>query len=104
MGVFEEMNPELVRKLIEGHEDVLTPAIVALDAFYATFRCPRCRAPLVREFDSRHVFSDPAQLAPRALLRCPGCRYLIDPHSNVVLQFGDASKVPIDSIPPLGNK
>lgn len=102
MGVFEEMDPMLAWKLIEGHADLLSPRVAELDELYARFRCPRCKVGLHKEFDSRHVFNDPDELAPRALLRCPVCAYLIDPHTRVVVRFGDASKVPIDPIPIIG--
>ena len=93
------MNSADVFAAIEGYEDVLTPAGQELDEFYRRFSCPRCMGDLQKEFDVRHTFSDPDCVVPRALLRCPNCRYLIDPHSNVVLETGNPAKIPFDPIP-----
>lgn len=99
MSVFQPLDPEVAWKLIEGHEDVLAPEAKALDAFYRQFSCPRCREPLVKQFDSRHVFSDQDTMGPRALLCCQGCGYLIDPHTRIVLNTGNPAKVPVETSP-----
>ena len=70
MTIYKELDPELVRKMIEGYEDALTPEAKGLEALYRQFSCPRCREELQKEFDSRHVYSNPDSLVGRALLRC----------------------------------
>jgi len=104
MGVYREMDPLLAWKAIEGHENILEPEVRRLDAFYEQFRCPRCDGALQKEFDGRHTFSDPAVMVPRALLRCPNCRYLVEPHRNIVLESGSAAKIPVSVIPIVGGK
>jgi RNase P subunit RPR2 len=99
--IFKEMDPEEALRAIEGHEDVLRPEAARLDAFYRTFKCPRCKAPLQKELDSRHAFADQSLMTARSLLRCSNCRYLIDPHSNIIIEYGDVSKIPVESIPIL---
>jgi hypothetical protein len=39
---WEPMNPELVQQLLEGQEDILTPAIKAEEQLYKNTRCPVC--------------------------------------------------------------
>ena len=102
MAVYNELDPILVWKAIEGQENILEGPAKALEAFYRQFECPRCKIHLQKEFDARHAFSDKDCFAPRALLRCSNCQYLIDPHTNVVVEFGDASKIPHGIIPTLG--
>jgi len=107
MGVYKELDPLLAWKLIEGHQNVLEGPAESQEAFYRQFECPRCRIPLQKEFDSRHTFpswgtEDSDHVIGRALLRCDNCRYLVDPHTNVVLEYGDASKIPTDIIPIIG--
>ena len=92
MAVFQEMNSEDIFKAIEGHEDVLTKAVKDRDTFYGNFQCPRCDSDLHKEFDSTRVF-DGKNLVAKAFLRCAICKYLIDPHSGLVLEMGDPSKV-----------
>ncbi len=99
MPLFKEMDPEEVLRAIEGHEDILRPEAERLDAFYSTFTCPRCKCPLQKEFDMRHAFSDPNTMNARAVLRCANCHYLIDPHNNMIVEYGDASKIPVESSP-----
>ncbi len=99
MPLFREMDPELAWQAIQGYEDVLRPEADKLEALYRGFQCPRCKCPLQKEIDTRHAFSDPSVMNARALLRCANCRYLIDPHTNVVVEFGDASKIPVESTP-----
>jgi hypothetical protein len=101
MRVYKEMDPELARRLIEGYQDELTPALKAQDAFYRQFNCPRCKGSLQKEIDSRVAFTGDG-LIPKALLRCATCRYLIDPHTGLVVEFGDASKIPYEAIPTIG--
>jgi hypothetical protein len=98
MKNFVEMDPEVVLKLIEGYEDELTPALETREENYRRFRCPRCRCQLQKEFDPRIAFSE-EEVLPKFLLACPNCTYLIDPHTNVIVRFGDASKIPVESSP-----
>lgn len=99
MSVYRTLDPEVAWKLIEGYEDVLSGEARKFDTFYRQFNCPRCKETLVKEFDSRHAFSDPNTLIPRALLRCQGCGFLVDPHTNVVLNSGNAAKMPVETSP-----
>jgi hypothetical protein len=99
MPTFKEMDPKLVWAALEGHKDVLTPEVDQISGSYESFKCPRCLCGLQKELDPRHVFADPSVMTPRSLLRCVNCRYLIDPHSNLIVEYGDASKTPVETIP-----
>lgn len=103
MGNFKELDPEVVRKLLEGYQDELAPEEKKNAAFYRQFKCTRGCGDLQREFDMRHAFADPDVLTPRALLRCPHCRYLMDPFTGLVIEVGDPSKVPMEASPILRN-
>jgi hypothetical protein len=91
--VYVEMDPELVRKALEGYQNELAPEKRKLDAFYRQFKCKRCSGPVRQETHSQHCFNDPDTMTPRALLRCEHCSCLFDPHSNIVLELGDPDKV-----------
>lgn len=96
--IFKEMDPEVARRAIQGHEDVLGPAHRAQEAFYRQFRCPTCNVPMEKEFRSRNAFNG-EDLLPRALLRCPLCRYLLEPHSNITLEVGNIIQPPTELDP-----
>lgn len=99
MATYTELDPEVARKAIEGFEDVLTEEGQKLDALYRSFTCPRGCGSLHRETDSRHAFSDPDMLVARSLLRCSNCGYLIEPHTRVVIESGNAGKIELESSP-----
>ena len=101
MAVFSEMDPAVALAAIEGYEDELTEEATSLDKMYASFTCPRGCGRLQREIDPRHTFSDSSYLVGRALLRCSVCQYLIDPHTRIVLDSGDASKMDLETSPIL---
>jgi len=101
MGVFEEMDPELARRAIEGYQDELTGAADAQNSLYSHFTCPRCKCPLDREIHLPTAFTGDGLVA-KNILRCGGCQYAIDPHTNMVISFGDASKTPVEALPIIG--
>jgi hypothetical protein len=103
MPVFKEMDPELCRRAIEGYEDQLAPAHKAQEAFYRQFRCPRCETSLQKEFNGRTAFDSDSIIA-KALLRCGECGYLIEPHTNIVVETGNPAKAPVAAIPIVGNR
>jgi hypothetical protein len=100
---FVELDPEIVWKALEGYHTELEPEQKKLDAFYRQFSCPRCKGTCQKELDSRHAFSDPNTIVPRALLRCTGCRHLFDPHTGIDLELGNPFKIP-PTIPIVGIK
>jgi hypothetical protein len=90
---FVEMDPELARKAVEGYQNELEPEKRKLEAFYRQFRCKRCKGPVRQEVLPNHCFSDPESVVARSVLRCEQCECLFDPHSGVVLELGDPTKV-----------
>lgn len=96
MPTFKEMDPEVALRIVEGYEDVLTPALEEREALYSRFSCPRCRCSLQKELDVRTCFDGDIPVT-KYLLRCPSCAYLIDPYTHMVIEFGDASKIPVES-------
>ena len=99
MSILKEMDPRVALKAIEGYKDVLTPEANELDKLYQSKRCPRCLGGLQKEFDSRFTFADEDVSIGRALLRCPTCNYLVDPHNNIVVEYGNPAEIPVESIP-----
>ncbi len=100
MSTYRALDPELAWKAIEGHEDVVSPEAKGLDAFYRQFACPRCKCQLTKQFDSRHAFGPGNDgLVAHALLTCGFCGYLVDPHTNLVLNSGNPAKMPVTLSP-----
>lgn len=101
MAAYKELDPAVALRAIEGFVDELLPEAEKLDELYDSFTCPRGCGRLQRETDPRHAFADPGTLVPRSLLRCSNCGFLIEPHTRVVLESGNASKIPVESSPIL---
>lgn len=100
---YQELDPELAWKAIEGYQNELDPEQKALDAFYRQFRCKRCSGPVRKEYLTQHAFSDAETMGPRACLRCTLCKCLFDPHNGVILELGDMTKTP-QGTPLIGEK
>lgn len=102
---FQEMDPELVLKLIEGYPNELVPENRKMESFYRQFSCPTCGGGSVhKEYVSNHAFADASQVLPRALLRCVLCRCLFNPHqtnvhgSPMVVESGNPAGSPVSGI------
>ena len=89
---FHEMDPDLVRRLLDEkdengtplHQDILTPEATKEQAFLRTAVCPSCRTGSLESFvDPRAPFSPRLPLARRQL-RCLSCRTEFDPHSGLI--------------------
>ncbi len=87
MALFKELDPDIIRRAVQGHEDVLGPAHIKQEAFYRQFQCPRCKCSMDKEFKSGAAF-DGESLVARALLRCPLCNLLLAPNTILILENG----------------
>jgi hypothetical protein len=79
-----EMDPELVWKLLEGHEDGLKPESDKEQAFFRHVMCPSCHSYTHEQFvNPKRPFSPGAVLVNK-LLRCTECKTEFDPHSGLI--------------------
>ena len=84
MPAFREMDPEVIRKALEGQEDVLTPMAKKEEAFFRNTSCPVCGSRNHEEFlNTANPFTAGVPL-PNKFLRCLQCQSEFDPHSNLV--------------------
>lgn len=88
---FKEMDPEVVQKLLEGHENVIEPEISKEKAFLDSVPCPMCHEfhcePRV---NSKRPFVKGQSLSNKLLL-CLNCSTEFDPHSRIILKTPTAS-------------
>ena len=90
-----ELDPDVVLKAIEGHENILEGEQKKMEAFYRQFICPSCKGTaLSKRFDSRHAFADPECLLARATLACNDCNCHFDPHSGIIISMGNPAGIP----------
>lgn len=93
------LDPIITSKLLEGHEDVITPLAEERKNFYQNQNCPHCDGnSLTMQGDSKTMFrgNDPL---PRYTLSCDNCDCLFDPHSGLILSMGNRAKAFVPSVP-----
>lgn len=89
MPKFEPLHPDVIRKLLEGQEDVLSPLAEKENVLFKNSRCPGCGAyEHERSVDARRPFTPGSPLANK-ILRCLSCRAEFDPTTGQVLRAGE---------------
>jgi len=95
------LDPQITLKLLEGHEDVITPLAAERETFYQNQTCPQCLGTDFRKTgDSRFLFRQ-GEALPRYWLECVGCLCVFDPHSGLVLKMGNVARSLEPAIPIL---
>lgn len=84
MPAFKEMDPEVIRQLLQGHEDVLTSEVKKEETFFAHSTCPVCGgSKFSTHVNSTRPFTEGA-LLPNKLLYCMSCNTEFDPYTRFV--------------------
>ena len=80
------LDPAVVWAALEGHEDIITPAVAEREAYVKNMRCPFCQGDKVSaEIDTQRPFSENS-LLPRFNCRCGDCLCLFTPHTFLVVE------------------
>jgi hypothetical protein len=90
--IFKPMDPDEVRKALEGHQDVLTPAVEATNQFFESLSCPRCGGRCMKFLDPSRLFREGEPL-PSYLARCKVCGVEFEPRSGIQISVPRPSKV-----------
>ncbi len=94
MPAFKELDPEVIRKALEGEADILTPALKKEEAFFRNYPCPRCDSASHETFvNARTPFTAGALLSNK-LLRCLECRTEFDPGTGLITRVTTESDSP----------
>jgi hypothetical protein len=81
---FREMDLEQVQKLLEGHENVIAPAIEKEQTFMKSVPCPSCRAyETEARVNPKRPFTQFSILANK-LLVCLACGTEFDPFLGII--------------------
>ena len=80
----KEMDPELVWKLLEGHENLLMPEVEKEQAFFRHVTCPNCNS-VQHEvlLDSKNPFTVGSPL-PNKILKCLTCNTEFEPYTRFI--------------------
>lgn len=90
--VFKALPPDEVRKALEGHQDILTPAAAANDDFFKSLSCPSCGGECMKFVDPHRLWRESAIL-PNFLARCKACGVEFEPYTKIQVTVPHPSKV-----------
>lgn len=97
------LDPEITRKLLEGHKDTLSQAVEQQEQFYASQYCPQCGGSCRKIGDSRTLFSQD-DILPRFYLQCLACGCEFDPKTGIISVLGNVAKAVEPNIPIIGKE
>lgn len=80
--IFKPMKPEAVRKALEGHKDILKPAMEEIDRYFKNVKCPSCKGECMKIVDARTPFREGAML-PNFLGKCKSCGVEFEPYTGI---------------------
>jgi len=81
---FHELDPDAVRKLLEGHENVIKPAVERELSFFRSIPCPACQG---TETEARINPKRPfvkGSILPNKLLHCLHCGAEFEPDTKLI--------------------
>lgn len=80
--IFKPMKPEEVRRLIEGHKDIVTPAVTEVINFVRHLSCPSCGGDVIEVVNSRTPFKE-GSIVPNFLGECISCKVQFEPYTRI---------------------
>jgi rubredoxin len=102
---FQELDPDLAWKAIEGIPDALAGERRAMDAIYNQHKMCKngCGPTMEQHFGgTEFAFADPNWLIPRALMKCHACGFTMNPFDGMIVALGDRNKAVHGDIPIIG--
>lgn len=80
--LFKPMKPEDVRKLLEGHENIVDKAEKESVAFFRMLSCPSCGGEVQRIVNARKPFKE-GEILPNFLGKCKLCGVEFEPYTKI---------------------
>jgi hypothetical protein len=87
--MLQAADQEEMRRLLEGHESLLIPAVQKAEERYASMTCPECGSPCRQVVDADRPFT-PGKVLPNILMHCTYCRAVFEPDTGLIIHFGEA--------------
>lgn len=101
---FHLLDPEVARKAVEGHEDVLSGDHKKAEALYRQHsHCPNGCGPTMEKSHGgvSFAFSNSDWLIPRCLMKCHACDCTINPFDGMLVEPGNKDVAKVGHIPIL---
>lgn len=87
--VFQEMKPEAIRKALEGHVDVIKPALDAHLSYFSRLSCYRCGGDVMPVVNPKQLFKTNSVL-PNYLAKCKTCGCEFEPYTRIEVKGPDS--------------
>jgi hypothetical protein len=95
----KQLDPKITLKLLEGHEDVISPLAKEREDFYARQTCPYCGGNAFQKTGNLKMLFVPNDPLPRHQLLCDNCSCEFDPFSGIVVATGNVAKAYVPTVP-----
>lgn len=82
--IFKEMDPDEVRKALEGHENVLAPEVKKHEDYFASLECAYCGGSC-RAIVSKERLFETGSMLPKYLAECNDCGHQFEPYTGIEL-------------------
>ncbi len=97
---FKEMKAEDRAKLIEEHDDVLTPLIQEDQKIYEDASCPRCGGMAAKDVDLFRAVTT-KRVIPRYNCKCLECGCLFEPITGLIIEMGNLGRLHPETLVPI---
>lgn len=89
--VFQEMRPEDIRKALQGHADIIKPALEAHQKYFSNLSCYRCGGDVLAVVNADQPFRQGSVL-PNYLAKCRTCGCEFEPYTKIEVKGPDAPR------------
>lgn len=83
--IFKPMDQDVVRKLLEGHTNILKPEVEAHENYFRSLECVYCKGDCHPFIDSSKLFNNESML-PRYLAECNLCGHQFEPYTKIEIR------------------
>ncbi len=80
--IFKPMKPEIIRQIVKGHKDVVTPAVAEARNFIRRMSCPSCGGEVIEVVNSKTPFTE-GNIVPNFLAECISCKVQFEPYTRI---------------------
>jgi hypothetical protein len=80
--IFKQMNPDDVRKALEGHENVIEKEMRKVTEYFSNLSCLYCGGSCRAITNSKKIF-EPGEILPNFLAECNDCGCQFTPYTKI---------------------
>lgn len=95
----KQLDPEITLRLLEGHQNAVSPLARERDDFYKKQKCNECGSTALQKTqDPKRIFQENDPIA-RWLLNCKDCGAVFDPHTGLLINMGNPARAMVPTVP-----